>query len=151
MKQRIPTLEDFINESSNEIFTSSDIIDLQKNGARPDDTWQSIKSSAKFQKIDNVSISKINWSEKNVDILKKQERRLNRLFDEDDGTQYYKDAIKREQSELQHIQNLIQMVKSNKKLNPIVVDSNYRLLDGFHRIGAYQIAGKKTIDIFKEI
>jgi hypothetical protein len=148
----IKTFESFIVE--NTVYQKDEIINMQRKGARTEDDWSNIKDKSKntkFELEENVPIDKIQWEDKDSDILEKQKRRLQRLKDRSTGSVYDLRRIKDEEVELSHIENLIKMIKSNVKLTPLVVDKNYRLLDGYHRIGAYKHLGIKKVNVYKEI
>jgi len=143
-----------VSESISTVLSKDEIINMQRKGARTEDEWDMIKDKSKdtkFELEENVPIDKIQWDNKDSDILEKQKKRLQRLKDESNGSQTYLRRIKDEEVELAHIENLIKMIKSRDKLNPLIVDKNYRLLDGYHRIGAYKHLGIKKVNVYKEI
>jgi disulfide oxidoreductase YuzD len=150
--KHIKEYKEFINESN--IISKDDLINMQRKGARAEDTWDMIKhkdKDTKFELEKGVPISNIEWDEKNADIVDKQKRRIQRLKDKSDGSSYYVKMIKYEEDELGHIENLINMIKSHAKLNPIIVSKDYRVLDGYHRIGAYKHLGIKKVNVYREI
>jgi len=150
----VKTFESFLIETISTVLSKDEIINMQRKGARTEDEWDMIKDKSKdtkFELEENVPIDKIQWDNKDSDILEKQKRRLQRLKDESNGSQTYLRRIKDEEIELAHIENLIKMIKSRVKLNPLIVDKNYRLLDGYHRIGAYKHLGIKKVNVYKEI
>jgi hypothetical protein len=150
----IKTFESFLIEAEAEILFKDDLINLQRKGAREEDAWDNIKDldkSTQFKLVKDYPLSDIIWNEKGVDILQKQKNRLDRLKAKDDGSAYYKRTVKYEETELEHIENLIKKVKAKVKLNPIVISKTDRLLDGYHRAGVYQLLGIKKVDVYKEI
>ena len=54
-------------------------------------------------------------------------------------------------SEINIIGDLIDLINDNISLVPIVVDKNNEIIDGFHRCAAYNYLGIKSIKVFKEV
>jgi hypothetical protein len=113
----------FINESNEKFLTYDDVVKKQRVDNQYSDAIFS-KKTAKFveETISIQELRKLNgFSEKNGEI--------------EQSISYFKDT---EMDEDYYVsKKLMDKIVDGVKLSPIVVDENYKLLDGSHRLAAY--------------
>lgn len=127
-----------VNEQN--VKTFDEIIDMQSKFARDDETFDSLKhrSSSTFTlkliDTDFIDTGIIDiTSDSYIKELSKYQK---------NPTKYKKD--------IEIIENIIRLVKSKAKINPIVISRTHFLLDGYHRLIAYKHLGIKKVWAYVE-
>jgi len=80
---------------------------------------------------------------------------INNIISLDDNTReatdlYLEEGIA-EDEEIEKIGELIKLIQDGYKLEPIVIDKNNNIIDGFHRCWAYLYLGINNIEAYKEV